>query len=745
MTRSGDYAQLLKALCIALHFAADVDPIAPLADPTGGIPSPWPLLRLMLRQIWEPKRREFVTQYAPFKDLKLVATHCGVDVSGLSTLTIRNDETELDSKKPFEPFGAFPAAGSRFFVGHPELIHKRLDKLTFHLQWMGLPGEKGVPRSLSEHYEGYGLGLDKKSFTANISLVDRRVERLLEQKPLFASLQKPDQTHAVEIPNMQRAVDAKAQGYLYDRSLEAPLGEDLLNWHRYIQWQLNSPDFQHFTYPAIAAQKSIAMAADIASKKPAVKAKDYTVNPPYTPKLQTLRLDYGSSVEVVMSEYRHGPETDQISHLQPFGYNEVQEDPATQEYAFLPQYENEGELYIGIRDLHPPQNLSVLFQMAEGSADANLDQVPLQWSYLSEDRWISLDQGSILSDTTRGFINSGIVEFDLPANRPSTLLGSDLYWIRASISRNADSVCDAVAIHSQAVSATFTDHDNAPDHYAQPLPPGSITGLSDRLAEITAVHQPYTSFGGKMEEQSAIFYTRVSERLRHKQRALTIWDYEHLVLDHFPQIYKAKCLPTNLEEHPDDPGRVEIVVIPDIRNQLPFDPFEPRAPADLIADIESFLADKTPAAARVSVRNAHYVPVRVRVGVRFKPGGNEGFYKQLLLDELNHFLSPWAYEEGADIVIGGRIYANSIINFIDRRDYVDYVAEIRLFSSEDGRTFRLARPSQEEGYFVTTDRPDGVLVAARDHEIDVISEVGYEEESFIGIDYMKVELDLVVD
>ena len=407
MTRSGDYAQLLKALCIALHFAADVDPIAPLADPTGGIPSPWPLLRLMLRQIWEPKRREFVTQYAPFKDLKLVATHCGVDVSGLSTLTIRNDETELDSKKPFEPFGAFPAAGSRFFVGHPELIHKRLDKLTFHLQWMGLPGEKGVPRSLSEHYEGYGLGLDKKSFTANISLVDRRVERLLEQKPLFASLQKPDQTHAVEIPNMQRAVDAKAQGYLYDRSLEAPLGEDLLNWHRYIQWQLNSPDFQHFTYPAIAAQKSIAMAADIASKKPAVKAKDYTVNPPYTPKLQTLRLDYGSSVEVVMSEYRHGPETDQISHLQPFGYNEVQEDPATQEYAFLPQYENEGELYIGIRDLHPPQNLSVLFQMAEGSADANLDQVPLQWSYLSEDRWISLDQGSILSDTTRGIHQLG--------------------------------------------------------------------------------------------------------------------------------------------------------------------------------------------------------------------------------------------------------------------------------------------------------------------------------------------------
>ena len=49
-----------------------------------------------------------------------------------------------------------------------------------------------------------------------------------------------------------------------------------------------------------------------------------------------------------------------------------------------------------------------------------------------------------------------------------------------------------------------------------------------------------------------------------------------------------------------------------------------------------------------------------------------------------------------------------------------------------------------EGYFVASDRPDGVLVAARRHEIDVISKEGYEEETFTGIDYMKIELDFVV-
>ena len=56
----------------------------------------------------------------------------------------------------------------------------------------------------------------------------------------------------------------------------------------------------------------------------------------------------------------------------------------------------------------------------------------------------------------------------------------------------------------------------------------------------------------------------------------------------------------------------------------------------------------------------------------------------------------------------------------------------------------MAQPTDTEGYFVATESTDGVLVAAREHEIDVITEEGYEEESFSGINYMKIELDFVV-
>ena len=83
------------------------------------------------------------------------------------------------------------------------------------------------------------------------------------------------------------------------------------------------------------------------------------------------------------------------------------------------------------------------------------------------------------------------------------------------------------------------------------------------------------------------------------------------------------------------------------------------------------------------------------------------------------------------------------MNFLDGRDYVDYVANIELFSIDDGRITQAA-PQPDQGTFVTTDRPDAVLVAAQDHEIDLISDAGYTAASFTGINSMKIGLDFVV-
>ncbi len=241
-----------------------------------------------------------------------------------------------------------------------------------------------------------------------------------------------------------------------------------------------------------------------------------------------------------------------------------------------------------------------------------------------------------------------------------------------------------------------------------------------------------------------------SERLRHKQRAVTPWDYERLVLRRFPEVYKAKCLSASLADAPDGTrdsdnlGLVRLIVVPDIRGKSLFDPFEPKASGALLADIAAYLMPLLPGSARLQAENAIYVQVRIRVGVRFTDPNNPVFYKQKLNDELNRYLSPWAYDEGADIVIGRRIYASSIVNFIDQRSYVDYVAGIKLFSSKDGKTFVLAPAGGVDGDSIGSDRPDAVLVAARQHEIDLIADEIYAADEFKGVNYMKVELDFVV-
>jgi len=95
-------------------------------------------------------------------------------------------------------------------------------------------------------------------------------------------------------------------------------------------------------------------------------------------------------------------------------------------------------------------------------------------------------------------------------------------------------------------------------------------------------------------------------------------------------------------------------------------------------------------------------------------------------------------------VIGRRIYASSIITFIDQRPYVDYVAGIKLFSSDDGETFVQAPADPAEGDSIGSDRPEAVLVAARRHEIDLIADEIYAADQFKGVNYMKIELDFVV-
>ncbi len=185
-------------------------------------------------------------------------------------------------------------------------------------------------------------------------------------------------------------------------------------------------------------------------------------------------------------------------------------DPA--DPGLLPRYDQAGELYVGLAQLDPPERLSLLIQLAEGTSDPELEPASVAWSCLDGEGWHPLGDGQRIADSTRGLINSGIIEFELPQVSPSARLpGSDLYWLRAVDQRNADQRLRRRSIFGPRPSPwCSTIAATPPTTTTSPCRSGSIERLVEPDAGIRAIEQPFTSFGGRPAERPEHFYTCAS-------------------------------------------------------------------------------------------------------------------------------------------------------------------------------------------------------------------------------------------
>src|SRR5262249_1984085 len=131
----------------------------------------------------------------------------------------------------------------------------------------------------------------------------------------------------------------------------------------------------------------------------------------------------------------------------------------------------------------------------------------------------------------------------------------------------------------------------------KPLVKGSIAKLLAANPAIKKVDQPDDTFGGRLPELDGDYYLRVSELLRHKGRAIQKWDYERLVLEKFPQVFKVKCInhSFHLNAHlydndiPYAPGYVMVALIPDLNKMKAGNSVEPKVPVSLLETAEQYL------------------------------------------------------------------------------------------------------------------------------------------------------------
>lgn len=300
-----------------------------------------------------------------------------------------------------------------------------------------------------------------------------------------------------------------------------------------------------------------------------------------------------------------------------------------------------------------------------------------------------------------------MIQMAIPAGISSegnTLLNPELYWLRAvaleETNQSAAALPSLLDLRTQVLEAQLQLEEGLqPIHLENGQPAGSVSKLAISRSTVKKIEQPYPTFGGRIAETEGLdFYRRISERLRHRCRAITVWDYEHLALDQFEEIATAKCISHTEYKVPVAselaPGFVTLAVIPLLSKRTGVARAQPRFPKGDLDDIRDYLnrqanlflnqpvldtqGDPISDHKYLQVVNPQYETIQIKVQVRFRPGIDEAFYKIRLSDDLVNFLSPWLTDDQAPPVFGRVLRRSKILEFIEKLSYIDYIHSFQL-------------------------------------------------------------------
>lgn len=652
-----------------------------------------------------------------------------VEVKDVKSLLLESDNGLLNAAKPFYPFTTQPEKNSSFIINYPEIFSKKWTDADIHIKW------KNTPLSFETHYASYKESfletISKQSFIDAIFSDDSTVTTMNANQPEdgIAKRSAPEPKIATETtdppatnPNgpivkegyfkatlavlnkevwedqnkIVNLFDGPNDDKLYESNINVKGSDYDIDKSGPIRLTLNH-SFLHSLFPRIYTLAIMNIATDATTPIP---------NEPYTPVVESISLNYSAEETIDFDHY----ESNRIKlfHEAPFGQHEehsyLKQQAINKEIldagtlttnCLVPDYCNGGEFYIGLHDAETMQQISLLFQILEGSENISVStftgKEKVSWYILCDNYWKNLDK-DILANGIDNFLKSGIVKFNIPkqASNDNTLFPADTIWVKAKMHKDYDAVCKVIDVKTQVVTAEFFDNNNNLSHLDSSLPAKTISKLITRVPQIKSIDQPFNSFSGKPLESDPSYYLRVSERLRHKNRAITLWDYEHLILQEFPSVFRVKCLNHTFISGTStsflSPGKVTLVVIPDIVDKNVFDIYEPRVSTATLNSIENFINSKNSMQVSAKVINPDYEKVIIKLDVKFHPQYDENFYKKQLNEDLIKFLSPWAFDTSKQIIFGVELQRSIVIDYIENLYYVDFLSQLEMAIYIDKKT-----------------------------------------------------------
>lgn len=728
---------LTLTIPVASNVAAivDHDPAVHLHD----FPARLPVIQCLLKH-------EAALGYGALATLTVANAQVAVTVTGLRGLLLESDEATLSPKKAFLPFGPQPVVGSRFYVGCTEALSKPLTSMTLNIGWQGAPAD------LSAHYAHYskvaqmsnGIGATATwrdvagaSHTSSTATLLPRLALPLTQITINASgainstpspARQNLALHASGSAKAQQRAESRERAQpVHRRSIASALGEH----SRFGGTPLSAPTARagfitlsliesllHGDFRREALQAALPP-ANVEARKTFVPT---LLNEPYTPKIQDITLDYAAQSDasrIADPALSALTDTDvQFFQIDALGLAREQawltvSRPWAPQAAvnLLPAHPAAAELLIGLAGVQAGDSVSLLLQLAEGSADPLATAQKLQWSVLADNAWRALVPGELTLDTTADLRRSGLIACVLPKETTTnnSRAPTGLVWLRASTPADPWAACDVIGVFANALEVQFIDQGNDPQRLKSPLPAAHISKLKAPLHAVKSIAQPFASFGGALVESNVALARRASERLRHRNRVVTPWDIERLVLQAFPSVYRAKCIPHANESSWLAAGHFMLVVVPDLRHMNAVDPLQPRVDLDTLTRIREHLMARVGPQTHVHVRNPGYRAVQVDFKVRLRTSNGLGFnFLQPQIDlALRQALSPWAFEGGTTLGFGDRVLRSALLDFVEDLPDVDFVTDFHLSLAG----------SRDDVAEIVPDAPDVILVSAARHRI----------------------------
>ena len=621
-----------------------------------------------------------------------------VDVKESADLLLYNDYGKVSNGVPFLPFGHNPIVGSsRFLIRNNKIFNKYLKSFGFSLEWRGLPD------NLISYYSSYQEGMkllnaDYVRFKDGIKKFDKEKEHGSPSDFLFM---KDGEWSKL---SKGQKIDGKGKISVSETPLFSCQGDQIRETLTEYTNDIKSgfvkvvltTDFGHNMYGKLLSKVMMENTKMVEGKEGSGNQSLTVPEKPYLPEMQNILIDYELFTDVSKDEC-------QLFAVHPFMNVELDGKNKPLLYQVhapaieLQKGQSQKCYYFGVANVNAGSGLSVYFDIDNPIINDGNEYL---WSYFGQGRWMLFEESKIVRDNTEKLGKSGIVTFALPEDAE---LADDRIWLCLSAVGKENRFPTVLSARTNCVTATFVDDGNELSHLKSGLPAQTIQKFVERNPKIKTVEQPYLSFGGKEAENDLDYYTRVSERLRHKGRASTVWDYERLALDAFPQISFALCIPHARLNDTDNeiefaPGCVAMLVCPDVDVIRQEDMFKPVVPAVVIMEIRNYLKGLSSSHVSIDVWNFKYKEVKVTCEVHLKKEFSDvSYYRDKLNSDLRTFISPWT-GDGDEKFDRSMTYNSKnvadVYSFLEQLEYVDFVVSAKI--TVDGKTYTIADKTIEK-------------------------------------------------